>query len=60
METAPTSSSTWPNCCDPYQLDADDNLIEDAEKDARLERLHYETLAALQIFLMHAELITPA
>lgn len=45
---------------DPYQLDADDNLIEDAEKDARLERLHYETLAALQIFLMHAELITPA
>ncbi|MDR6499436.1 hypothetical protein J2785_002589 [Burkholderia ambifaria] len=45
---------------DSYQLDADDNLIEDAEKDARLERLHYEALAALQIFLTHAELTTPA
>ncbi|GAU00029.1 MULTISPECIES: hypothetical protein [Burkholderia cepacia complex] len=45
---------------DPYQLDADDNLIEDAEKDTRVERLHYETLAALQVFLMHAELTTPA
>lgn len=45
---------------EPYQRDADDNLIEDAEKDARLERLHYETLAALQVFLMHAELPTPA
>ncbi|WP_338638725.1 hypothetical protein [Burkholderia pyrrocinia] len=45
---------------DPYQLDADGNLIEDAEKDARLERLHYETLAALQAFLMYAELTTPA
>ncbi|WP_423371825.1 hypothetical protein [Burkholderia sp. LMG 32019] len=44
----------------PYQLDADDNLIEDAAKDARLERLHYETLAALQVFLMHAELTKPA
>ncbi|WP_162631559.1 hypothetical protein [Burkholderia sp. JP2-270] len=46
---------------DPYQLeDAERNLIEDAEKDARLERLHYEMLAALQVFLMHAELTTPA
>ncbi|WP_244136991.1 hypothetical protein [Burkholderia pyrrocinia] len=45
---------------DPYQLDAERNLIEDAEKDTRVERLHYETLAALQVFLMHAELATPA
>ncbi|WP_423758778.1 hypothetical protein [Burkholderia sp. NLJ2] len=45
---------------DPYQPDADANLIEDAEKDARLERLHYETLAALQVFLMHADLTKPA
>ncbi|NTX28447.1 hypothetical protein HT746_15120 [Burkholderia pyrrocinia] len=45
---------------EPYQLDAARNLIEDAEKDARLERLHFETLAALQVFLMHAELTAPA
>ncbi|WP_230956055.1 hypothetical protein [Burkholderia cepacia] len=45
---------------EPYQFDAERNLIEDAEKDARLERLHYETLAALQVFLMHAELTAPA
>ncbi|CAB3773295.1 MULTISPECIES: hypothetical protein [Burkholderia] len=45
---------------EPYQYDAERNLIEDADKDARLERLHYETLAALQVFLMHAELTTPA
>ncbi|WP_254599303.1 hypothetical protein [Burkholderia lata] len=45
---------------EPYQFDAERNLIEDAEKDARLERLHYETRAALQIFLTHAELTTPA
>ncbi|WP_175971125.1 hypothetical protein [Burkholderia sp. BCC0322] len=45
---------------EPYQFDDVRNLIEDAEKDARLERLHYETRAALQIFLLHAELTTPA
>ncbi|VWD39148.1 hypothetical protein [Burkholderia lata] len=45
---------------EPYQFDAERNLIEDAEKDVRLERLHYETRAALQIFLIHAELTTPA
>lgn len=45
---------------EPYRFDAERNLIEDAEKDARLERLHYETLAALQVFLMHAELTAPA
>ncbi|RQT03285.1 hypothetical protein DF044_36095 [Burkholderia contaminans] len=43
-----------------YRFDARRNLIEDAEKDSRLERLHYETLAALQVFLMHVELTTPA
>ncbi|KAG8151063.1 hypothetical protein BFF94_024005 [Burkholderia catarinensis] len=41
---------------EPYKRDARGNLVKDAEKDARLERLHYETLAALQVFLMHAEL----
>ncbi|NTZ83701.1 hypothetical protein FCJ61_11985 [Burkholderia metallica] len=45
---------------EPYRFDAGRNLIEDADKDARLERLHYETRAALQVFLMHAELTTPA
>jgi hypothetical protein len=45
---------------EPYQFDAERNLIEDAGKDTRLERLHYETRAALQIFLTHAELATPA
>ncbi|WP_423380077.1 hypothetical protein [Burkholderia sp. LMG 32019] len=44
---------------EPYRFDAERDLIEDAEKDARLERLHYETLAALQVFLMHAELTAP-
>ncbi|UVE63939.1 hypothetical protein L2Y90_08660 [Burkholderia pyrrocinia] len=39
---------------------ADANLIEDAERDARVERLHYDTLAALQVFLTYAELTTPA
>ncbi|RQT12135.1 hypothetical protein [Burkholderia contaminans] len=43
-----------------YKRDVRGNLIEDAEKDARVERLHYETLAALQVFLMHAELTTLA
>ncbi|MGU3778360.1 hypothetical protein [Burkholderia metallica] len=45
---------------EPYQFDDERNLIEDAEKDARLERLHYEARAALQIFLLHAELTTLA
>lgn len=45
---------------EPYRFDARRNLIKDTEKDPRGERLHYETLAALQVFLMHAELTTPA
>lgn len=39
---------------EPYKRDARGNPIKDAKKDARLERLHCETLAALQVFLMHA------
>lgn len=38
----------------PYRTDLDGEVIEDEEKDARLERLHTETLAALQVFLAHA------
>lgn len=38
----------------PYQLDAKGYAITDPAKDARLEKLHYETLAALQVFLGHA------
>lgn len=45
---------------EPYKRDGRGNLIKDAKKDARLERLHYETLAALQVFLMHAELTRSA
>ncbi|ORT80278.1 hypothetical protein B7G54_34855 [Burkholderia puraquae] len=45
---------------EPRQFVAARNLIEDAEKDARLERLHYETLAVLRVFLMHAERTSPA
>lgn len=40
---------------EPYALDSNGNAIHDAEKDARLERLHIETLAALQVFLVYAE-----
>ncbi|MET3818091.1 hypothetical protein ACVK00_002855 [Burkholderia sp. PvR073] len=36
------------------------NPVKDGNQDARLERLHGETLAALQVFLMHAEPIKPA
>lgn len=39
---------------EPYPLDAKGYAITDPAKDARLERLHYETLAALQVFLAHA------
>jgi uncharacterized protein Usg len=38
----------------PYRLDRRGNVIRDEKKDARLERLHMETLAALQVFLCHA------
>lgn len=45
---------------EPHKRDARGDLVKDGKKDARVERLHYETLAALQVFLMHAELTTPA
>ncbi|UTV54765.1 hypothetical protein [Burkholderia arboris] len=41
---------------EPYKRDARGDLVKDGKKDARLERLHGETLAALQVFLMHADL----
>jgi hypothetical protein len=37
-----------------YTLDDHGHVIRDAIKDKRLEKLHYETLMALQIFLIHA------
>lgn len=39
---------------EPYALDAKGHAITQPAKDARLEKLHYETLAALQVFLGHA------
>lgn len=39
---------------EPYPLDAKGYAITDPAKDARLARLHYETLAALQVFLGHS------
>lgn len=39
---------------EPYALDAKGYAIADPAKDARLQRLHHETLAALQIFLNNA------
>lgn len=39
---------------EPYPLDAKGYAITEPAKDARLEKLHYETLAALQVFLGHA------
>lgn len=38
----------------PYEFDEDDDVVEDADKDERLERLHMETLAALQVCLTYA------
>jgi len=38
---------------EPYRIDRSGNVVEDARKDARLERLHGETLAALQVVLAH-------
>jgi hypothetical protein len=38
----------------PYQTDASGDMIEDPDKDARLEELHTHMLAALQVFLVHA------
>lgn len=39
----------------PYQFDAHGDRIEDPAKDQRLEQLHGEMLAALQVFLSHAK-----
>lgn len=39
---------------EPYPLDAKGYAITDPTKDARLARLHFETLAALQVFLCHS------
>lgn len=39
---------------EPYALDAKGYAITEPAKDARLEKLHYETFAALQVFLGHA------
>ncbi|WP_313625676.1 hypothetical protein [Achromobacter sp.] len=39
---------------EPYPLDAKGYAIRDPAKDARLARLHYEMLAALQVFLRHS------
>jgi hypothetical protein len=39
---------------EPYALDDSGDMIGDADKDERLENLHYQTLTALQVFLVHA------
>ncbi|MEJ7805995.1 MAG: hypothetical protein WKG03_08780 [Telluria sp.] len=39
---------------EPYALDDGGHMIHDEAKDDRLEKLHFETLAALQVFLTHA------
>jgi hypothetical protein len=39
---------------EPYALDDSGAMIGDADKDERLENLHYQTLTALQVFLLHA------
>lgn len=39
---------------EPYALDDSGAMIGDADKDERLENLHYQTLTALQVFLVHA------
>lgn len=44
---------------EPYPLDAKGYAITDPVKDARFERLHYETLAALQVFLSHSAAVKP-
>ena len=39
---------------EPYALDDNGDMVGDADKDERLENLHYQTLTALQVFLVHA------
>jgi len=45
---------------EPYSLDADGYAITEPAKDARLARLHHETLAALQVFLRHSTAAKPS
>lgn len=40
---------------EPYPIDANGRAITDPAKDARLESLHWQTAAALQVFLAHAK-----
>jgi hypothetical protein len=44
----------------PYERDLDGDIIEDAEKEAWLGRLHMETLAALQVLLTHGSAVNGA
>ncbi len=39
---------------EPYEIDADGYAVDDEDKDARMQALHYEMMAALQVFLTHA------
>jgi len=45
---------------EPYPVDARGYARTDPAKDARLERLHRETLAALQVFLAHSSAQPPS
>ncbi|MCH1995598.1 hypothetical protein L7Q78_22660, partial [Achromobacter xylosoxidans] len=40
---------------EPYPIDAKGRAITDPARDARLESLHWQTAAALQVFLAHAK-----
>ncbi|WBX87029.1 hypothetical protein [Achromobacter mucicolens] len=44
---------------EPYPLDARGHAVTEPAKDARLARLHAETLAALQVFLRHSTAAKP-
>lgn len=44
---------------EPYPLDSKGYAVTDPAKDARLKQLHYETLAALQVFLNHSAVVKP-
>ncbi len=56
MGTAATTKSTWPGClAPPYPKGADGRAITDPAKDARLEKLHWQTAAALQVLLANAK-----
>ena len=40
----------------PYAMNAKGRPILEASKDAKLAQLHRQSLAALQVFLMHADM----